>query len=179
MKDLGLEVKTLEESLHVSSSLGTRVRIYHRCQDCELEILGILLTVDLRVIDMSEFAVLLGMDWLTTHQVVIDCDLMRVIANTLDDNCVTFQGDKHDALPRVVYDSRWHKKLVGWLESLTLEDKARQDLGLPRVVCEYEDVFPDKLPRLLPYRDVDFIIKLHPDTSPISMTPHRMAPTEL
>ena len=33
----------------MSSPLRTRVRIEHICQDCELEILRILLTVDLRV----------------------------------------------------------------------------------------------------------------------------------
>ena len=55
----------------------------------------------------------------------------------------------------------------------------RQDLSLPRVVCEYEDVFPDELPGLPPYRDVDFTIELHPGTTPISMTSHRMAPVEL
>ena len=49
---LGLEVETLEEPLHVSSPLGTRVRIDQICRDCELEILGILLTVDLRVMDI-------------------------------------------------------------------------------------------------------------------------------
>ena len=32
---------------------------------------------------------------------------------------------------------------MGWLASLTLDDKVRQDLGLPRVVCEYDDVFSD------------------------------------
>ena len=47
------------------------------------------------------------------------------------------------------------------------------------MVCEYEDVFSDELPGLPPHRDVDFIMELHPGTSPISMTPHRMAPTEL
>ena len=55
----------------------------------------------------------------------------------------------------------------------------RQELDLPRVVCEYEDVFSDELPGLPLRRDVDFIIELHPRTSPISMTPHRMAPVEL
>ena len=55
----------------------------------------------------------------------------------------------------------------------------RRDLSLPRVVCEYENVFPDELSGLPPHRDVDFIIELHPGTSPISMTPHRMAPVEL
>ena len=49
---LGLEVETLDESLHMSSPLGTRVRIDQICQDCELEISGILLTVDLWVIDI-------------------------------------------------------------------------------------------------------------------------------
>ena len=41
------------------------------------------------------------------------------------------------------------------------------------------DVFPDELPGLPPQRVVDFGIELHPGTSPISMTPHGMAPVEL
>ena len=68
---------------------------------------------------------------------------------------------------------------MGWLASLTLEDEVRQELDLPRVVCKYVDVFSDEPPGLPPHRDVDFVIKLHPGTSLISMTPHRMAPVEL
>ena len=68
---------------------------------------------------------------------------------------------------------------MGWLASLTLEDEVRHELDLPRVVCEYEDVFPDELPGLPPHRDVYFIIELCPGTSPISMTPNRMASVEL
>ena len=82
MDVLGLEVETLDEPLHVSSPLGTRVRIYQICRDCELEISGILLTVDLRVIDISDFDVILGMDWLTSHRVFIDCDSRRITAYT-------------------------------------------------------------------------------------------------
>ena len=67
MKDLGLEVETLEVPLHVSSPLGIRVNIDKICRGCELEISGILLTVDLSVLDMSEFDVILMMDLLTTH----------------------------------------------------------------------------------------------------------------
>ena len=96
---LGLEVETLDESLHVSSSLGIRVRIDKIYRDCELEISGILLTVDLRVMDISDFDVILGMDWLMAHRVVIDCDSRRITAYTQDGIRVTFQGEKHDALP--------------------------------------------------------------------------------
>ena len=99
VKDLGLEVETLEDPLHVSSPLGTRVNVDKICRVCELEISGILLTMDLRVMEMSEFDVILGMDWLTVHRVVIDCDRRRIIAYTYDDVCVMFHGDKHDALP--------------------------------------------------------------------------------
>ena len=41
------------------------------------------------------------------------------------------------------------------------------------------DVFLKELPGLPPQRVVDFGIELHPGTSPISMTQHRMAPVEL
>ena len=61
-KYLGLEVETLEESLHLSSPLGTRVNVDQICRDYELEISRILLIVHLKVMDMLEFDVILGMD---------------------------------------------------------------------------------------------------------------------
>ena len=78
-----------------------------------------------------------------------------------------------------MYESRCQGQLAGWLASLTLEDEVRPDLDLPRVVCEYEDVFLDELPGLPPRRVIDFGIELHPGTLPISMTLHRMTPIEL
>ena len=90
MKDLSLEVETLEEPLHVSSPLGIRMNVDKICQGCKLEIFGILLTVNLRVMDMSEFDVILRMNWLTTHRVVIDCDRRKVTSYTPDGNCFMF-----------------------------------------------------------------------------------------
>ena len=48
MKDLRLEVETLEEPLHVSYPLGAKVNVDQICRDFELEISGVLLIVDLR-----------------------------------------------------------------------------------------------------------------------------------
>ena len=104
--ELGLEVEALEEPLYVSSPLGIRVRIGMICRGCELEISRILLTVDLRVMDMSKFDVILGMDWLTTYRVVIDCESRRVTAYMQDGTRVIFQGDKHDIFPQTVYELR-------------------------------------------------------------------------
>ena len=60
--ELGLEVEALEEPLYVSSPLGIRATIRMICRGCELEISGTLLTVALRLMDMSEFDVIMGMD---------------------------------------------------------------------------------------------------------------------
>ena len=125
VRELGLEVEILEKTLYVSSPQGIRVSVDRICRGCELEISGILLTVDLRAIDMSEFDIILMMCWLMAHQVVIDCDRRRVTAYTQDEICIMFQGHKHDALPHTVYNSKWHRQLMGWLASLTLEDEVR------------------------------------------------------
>ena len=99
-------LKTLEEPLYVSSPLGTRARLGMICRGCELEISGTLLTVDLRIMDMSEFDVILGMDWLIAYRIIIDCEHMRVTAYTQDSTSMVFQGDKHDIFPQTVYESR-------------------------------------------------------------------------
>ena len=99
-------LETLEEPLYVSSPLGIRARIGMIFQGCELEISGTLLTVDLRIMDMSEFDVILGMDWLIAYRIVIGCEGKRVTAYTQDGTRTVFQGDKHDILPQIVYESK-------------------------------------------------------------------------
>ena len=163
----------------MNSPLGIRARIGTMCQGYELEISKTLLTVDLRIMDMSEFEVILRMYWLIAYKTIIDCERRRITAYTQDGTRVVFQGGKHDIFPQTVYKSKCQGQLAGWLASLTLKGEVRLDLDLPRVLCEYVDVFPDELPGLPPQRDVDFGIELHPGTSTISMTPHRMALVEL
>ena len=85
----------------MSFPLGIRARIGMICRGCELELSGTLLTVDLRIMDMSEFDVILGMDWLTAYRVIIDCECRRVTAFTQDDTRVVFQGDKHGIFPQM------------------------------------------------------------------------------
>ena len=81
-RELGLEVETLKEPLYVSSPLGIRARIRMICRGYKLEISGTLLTVDLRIMDMSKFDVILGTDWLIAYRIVIDCERRRVTAYT-------------------------------------------------------------------------------------------------
>ena len=75
-------LETLEEPLYVSSPLWIRARIRMIGRGCELEISRTLLTVDLRILDMSEFEVILRMDWLIAYRIVIDCERRRITAYT-------------------------------------------------------------------------------------------------
>ena len=77
----------------MSYPLGIRARIRMICRGCELEISGTLLTMDLRIMDMSKkFEVILRMDWLIAYGVVIDCECRRITAYTQDGTPVVFQG---------------------------------------------------------------------------------------
>jgi hypothetical protein len=48
-----------------------------------------------------------------------------------------------------------------------------------RVVRDFPDVFPEELPGMPPYREVEFVIDLLPGTAPISKRPYRMSVEKL
>jgi hypothetical protein len=52
-----------------------------------------------------------------------------------------------------------------------LEEKSLKSI---RVVCEYQDAFPEELSGMLPDRDVEFSIELLHGIAPISKRPYRM-----
>ncbi|XP_058211467.1 uncharacterized protein LOC131323635 [Rhododendron vialii] len=64
---LGLETEPLKTTLHVTSTLGGKISVVQIYKECELEVSNLRITCDLRVIEMTDFDVILGMDWLTAH----------------------------------------------------------------------------------------------------------------
>jgi hypothetical protein len=47
------------------------------------------------------------------------------------------------------------------------------------VVNKSPIVFPEELPGMPPDRDIEFVIELKPDTTPINKTPYRLSTPEL
>ena len=78
-----------------------------------------------------------------------------------------------------VYDPRGRSELSGLLANFLSGECDETQIVLPRVVCEYSDVFPEDLVSLPPRREIEVSIELVPDTAPISMAPYRFAPAEL
>ncbi|TYK30556.1 gag protease polyprotein [Cucumis melo var. makuwa] len=150
---------------------------------CQIEIAGHVIEVTLLVLDMLDFDVILGMDWLAANHASIDCSRKEVTFNPPSMASFKFKGGGSRSLPQVISAIRASKLLSqgtwGILASVVDTREVDVSLSSEPVVRDYPDVFPEELPGLPPHREVEFAIELEPRTVPISRAPYRMAPAEL
>ncbi|KAL0549242.1 hypothetical protein IC582_013723 [Cucumis melo] len=162
-----LEVEPLHHVLSVSTPSGECMLLKERVKACQIEIAGHVIEVTLLVLDMLDFDVILGMDWLAANHASIDCSRKEVAFNPPSMASFKFKGEGSRSLPQ------------GILASVVDTREVDVSLSSESVVRDYPDVFPEELPGLPPHREVEFAIELEPGTVPISRAPYRMAPAEL
>ena len=178
---LGLE--PLGYSLSVSTPSGEILVANERVQASQIVIAERPLEVVLIVLNMTDFDVILGMDWLAENHAIINCRAREVIFRRPNEESFKFKGVDSRSIPRIISTLK-ARKIVGhgaWALLANVMDSrkdTRSMMNVP-VVQEFKDVFLDELPRLPPVRDMDFAIELEPGTTPISKAPYRMTPTEL
>ncbi|KAL7262314.1 hypothetical protein ACSBR1_000652 [Camellia fascicularis] len=176
---LELELALLASPICVVSPVGGELILKHGCRGCDIEVADRRLPFSFVVMPMTGFDVILGMDWLSSYRAVIDCYRQRVTVCTLSGECFHFLGDRVGSVLPPMYDPRGRGELSGLLTSFTSSECDETQIVLPRVVCEYSDVFPKDLVSLPPHREIESSIDLVPGTTPISMAPYRFAPAEL
>ncbi|KAL0546138.1 hypothetical protein IC582_016044 [Cucumis melo] len=178
-----LEVEPLHHVLSVSTPSGECMLSKEKVKACQIEIAGHVIEVTLIVLDMLDFDVILGMDWLAANHASIDCSRKEVTFNPPSMASFKFKGGGSKSLPEVISAIRASKLLSqgtwGILASVVDTREADVSLSSEPVVRDYPDVFPEELPGLPPHREVEFAIELEPGTVPISRAPYRMAPAEL
>ncbi|KAA3480627.1 Gag protease polyprotein-like protein [Gossypium australe] len=133
------------------------------CCKCPLKVTGCEFPTDLMLLPFREFDVILGMDWLSLHDVVVNyrqkqIDLKYQMGEIISvesngPNSVRLIRKGSEVFPAYILDTR-HPEL-----------KLHQ---LP-TVSEYTDVFPKELLGLPPDREVEFVIDLVPRIAPISI----------
>ncbi|XP_057504736.1 uncharacterized protein LOC130788191 [Actinidia eriantha] len=127
----------------------------------------------------STFNLILGMDWLSTYQVTIDCFKRRVRICTPEGESFEFFGEQREPFKPYLHES-WDKGSIPCLlASLTLDENSFTRGELQRVICEFSDVFLEELLGLPPEGEVEFTIDLLSGTATISMPPYHFALTEL
>ena len=155
-------------------------RVYRDCpiRIREYEFLG-----DLIELSFREFDVILGMDWLSRHQVVVDCRMKRVTLRTPSGEEVTFIDERSNRLSNAISTTTARmmvrKGCEAYLAYVIDTKKAEPSLsGIP-TISDYLDVFPEELLGLPPQREIDFASDVVPCATSASITPYRMAPVEL
>jgi hypothetical protein len=156
----GLPIATMKHTMLVSST-GGEMRTKHICPAVSISIRGVNFPSNLILLDSKGVDIILGMDWLSKYDGVIQCARKSVKLTKKDGTSVEFV-----AMIQSGPDSR-----LNHTKAIALEDI--------RVVQDFPDVFPEELPGMPPNRDIEFLIELLPGTPPISKRPYRMPVNEL
>ena len=116
---------------------------------------------------MDDYDVILGVDWLSTHHAVIDCQKKKVEFLPPKETRFEFKGMTGSRLVPTISELRAQQMLVarcvGYLAHIvdkTAEVKLEAK-DVP-IVREFLSVFPEDLPGLLPNHEVEFSIELLP-----------------
>ena len=166
---------------------GNRILVSHtRYPNCSVELEDKKLEVDLVQINMSDFDVILEMNWLVRHFAQIDCRKKRVLFMKSDEKNFSCQGNIGDRkirkLPLLSAMQTYRAIRKGceiYLAYVVDTEKEKTPLEKIPVMKNFPDVFPEDLPDLPPNRKIEFEINVILEANLISKSPYRMAPAEL
>ena len=176
-------VEQLPYDMLVTSPLGHSARVNRVYKNCHLMTHDREFSADLLALPFHEFDLILGMDWLSKHRAIVDCDKKTVRLKCSDLSEVTVHGIQSGAVSNVISAMQAQRLLRKGCEAflaMVLDSKRGQiELENILVVKDFSDVFLEELPGIPPVREVELSIKILPGTAPTSRAPYRMALTEL
>ena len=173
----------IEYDILVTNPLGHNVIMNRVYRDCPIRIREYEFPGDLIELSFKEFDVILGMNWLSRHQVVVDCRMKRVTLRTPSGEEVTFISERLNHISNVISTATdrtmVQKGCEAYLAYVIDTKKTEPSLSNIPTVCDNPDVFPKELSRLPPQREIEFAIDVVPGATPASITPYRMDLVEL
>ncbi|KAL3749910.1 hypothetical protein ACJRO7_010955 [Eucalyptus globulus] len=182
-KKLDVLPDPLECELCVDTPTGDFLIGHHVFKRCVIQINNVEMPVDLVELNIRDFDVIIGMDWLSTYRAIVDCFSKKVIFRLSNQPEFSFSGSCQNTSPRLISALQARKLLrkccCGYLACVKDTSKVIVKLEDVPVVREFPSVFPEDLPGLPLDREIEFCIELMPGTTPISKAPYQMAPTEL
>ena len=92
VKAHNLRTKVGNQEWHIQIPIGERHIARSICKKCLIMLGYFTMPADLIVMEISDFDIILGMDWLSEHFAFIDCKEKRVIFHIPDRRTYYFQG---------------------------------------------------------------------------------------
>ncbi|KAH0706063.1 hypothetical protein KY285_010594 [Solanum tuberosum] len=170
-----LVVKPFEVSTPIGDSIIAR-RVYHNCiiTVCDRDTLA-----DLVELEIVDFDVIMGMDWLASCYATVDCRTKTLHFHFPKEAVLEWKGNIGTSRGKFISSFKAKKMMskgyICHLVRVRNIDAEPPTLQSIPVVNE----FPEDLPGLPPEREIEFGIDVIPDTQPISIPPYRMAQVEL
>ena len=176
-------MEKLAYDMHVTSPLGHSVSVNSIYRNCPIVIQTREFLADLITLPFREFDLILGMDWLSKHQAIVDCGQKTVVLRCSDQTEVIVQGIGSSVMSNVISTMqarRFMRKGYETFLAVILDSKRCQvDVEKIPLVKEFPNVFPEELLGIPLEREVGLVIEIVPGTVPMSRAPYRMAQTEL
>nr|GFA76484.1 putative reverse transcriptase domain-containing protein [Tanacetum cinerariifolium] len=173
----------LDHVLCISTPMKDSVRITHVYRNLLLQFDDKIRAINALPLDMCEFDIIRGMDWLTEHHATIDCRSYRVIFGDIHAPEFIYHGSLPGKSMQIISVLQARTLLSHGCEGFlaTIHDTTSDVPSIhdQPIVSEFPDVFPDELPGIPPVHEVEFSIELISGVEPISKAPYRMAPIEL
>ena len=178
-----IETQPLGGRMRVSLPAGDPLFSDRIVRDSRVLLGGQEFQADLVALDMRDFDVGLGMDWLFRHRATLYCYKKEVKLHRPGKLEVKFRGIRKELsssmISTMAVQRMLRKGCQGYLAYVVETGKEGTLVDEILVVREFLDVFPDDIVGLSLDREVEFTIDLILGTEPISIPPHRMASTEL
>ncbi|XP_070005131.1 uncharacterized protein [Nicotiana sylvestris] len=175
--------EALSIPVYVSTPVGDSIVVDRVHRSCVVVFRGLETRADLLLLDMVDFDVILGMNWLSPYHAILDCHAKTVTLALVDLPHLEWRGTPgHSSRSVISYVKARRMVEKGCLAYLAyVHDSSAEVPSIDSVpiVREVPEVFLSNLPGMPPNRDIDFWIDLAPGTQPISIPPYRMAPLEL
>ena len=135
------------------------------------------------LLDIHDFDVILGMDWLSRHHATVDSYRKEVRFCRPGETEVVFYGLRkilpNSFMTAMKASKMLRKSYQGYLAyAIEVRDSGSRLEDIP-IVREFLDVFPEDLLGIPPDREIDFQIESANGIESISKAPYRMAPLEL
>ena len=166
VEKIKLFVSSLNKDLVVETPTSGYVLTSNMCLNCPVEIFGRKFLIDLICLPLSQIDVILGMDWLSSNHVLLNCFDKTVM---FDDSRMS-KDEMFISTNQVLTSLKEDSQVYMILSNLEVETKVSM-CDLP-IVKE----FPEDISNLPPEREIKFSIDLVPGAGPITIAP---SPIEL
>ena len=92
----------MDYDLSVATPMGDSLVCNSMLKSCVIQIKDREMLADLILMDMYDYDVILGMDWLAAYHASVDCFRKEVVFRPLGEPEFRFKGSRMHALPRVI-----------------------------------------------------------------------------